>query len=93
MKKLQFLLVLLVVLQSSFVVAQKLSNISYRQEQSNIIVTYDLDTKTPCKVNLFLSTNSGTTWQGPLFNVTCYLSQNLESKFMTFFRLNFLVPT
>ena len=93
MKKLQFLLLFLVVLQTSISLAQKVSNIAYRQEQSNIIVSYDLETKTPCKVNLFVSTNGGCTWQGPLFNVTCYLSQNLESKFMTFFRLNFLVPT
>jgi uncharacterized protein (TIGR02145 family) len=70
MKKLQFLLVLLVVLQTSFVAAQKVSNIAYRQEQSNIIVSYDLETKSPCKVNLFVSTNGGTTWQGPLTKVS-----------------------
>jgi hypothetical protein len=70
MKKLQFLLVLLVVLQISFVAAQKVSNIAYRQEQSNIIVSYDLETKTPCKVNLFVSTDSGITWQGPLTKVS-----------------------
>jgi hypothetical protein len=50
--------------------AQKVSNINYRQEQSNIIVSYDLETKTPCKVNLFVSTNGGTTWQGPLTKVS-----------------------
>ena len=50
--------------------AQKVSNISFRQEQSNIIVSYDLETKTPCKVGLFVSTNGGTTWQGPLTKVT-----------------------
>ena len=70
MKKLQFLLLLLVVLQTSFVAAQKVSNITYRQEQSNIIVSYDLETKTPCKVNLYVSTNGGATWQGPLTKVT-----------------------
>ena len=70
MKKTQFLLVLLVVLQTSFVAAQKVSNINYRQEQSTIIVYYDLETKTHCKVNLFVSTNGGTTWQGPLTKVS-----------------------
>ena len=50
--------------------AQKVSNITYRQEQSTIIISYDLETKTPCKVNLFVSTNGGTTWQGPLIKVT-----------------------
>ena len=70
MKKTQFLLVFLVVLQTSFVVAQKVSNIAYRQEQSTIIVSYDLEIKTPCKVSLYVTTNGGTTWQGPLTKVT-----------------------
>ena len=70
MKKTQFLLVLLVVLQSSFVAAQKVSNIAYRQEQSTIIVSYDLETKTPCKIDLYVSTDGGVTWQGPLKKVT-----------------------
>jgi tetratricopeptide (TPR) repeat protein len=50
--------------------AQKVSNITFRQEQSTIIVSYDLETKTPCKISLFVSTNDGTTWQGPLKKVT-----------------------
>jgi uncharacterized protein (TIGR02145 family) len=70
MKKIKLLILLLVVLQTSFVAAQKVSNINYRQEQSTIIVSYDLETKTPCKVNLFVSTNGGATWQGPLTKVS-----------------------
>jgi hypothetical protein len=70
MKKLHFFLVLLVVLQTSFVSAQKVSNITYHQEQNTIIVSYDLETKTLCKVNLYVSTNGGTTWQGPLTKVS-----------------------
>jgi uncharacterized protein (TIGR02145 family) len=49
--------------------AQKVSNITFKQEQSNILVSYDLETKTPCKVNLYVSTNGGETWQGPLKKV------------------------
>jgi uncharacterized protein (TIGR02145 family) len=49
--------------------AQKVSNISFIQEQSNIIISYDLETKTPCKVSLFVSTDDGKTWQGPLKKV------------------------
>lgn len=70
MKKINLLIIFLFVLQTSFVAAQKVSNISFRQEQSNIVVSYDLDTKTPCKVSLFVSTNDGKTWQGPLTKVT-----------------------
>ena len=40
------------------------------QEQSKIVVSYDLETKTPCKVSLYVSTNGGATWQGPLKKVT-----------------------
>ena len=50
--------------------AQKVSNINYRQEQSTIIVSYDLETKMSCKINLFVSTNGGATWRGPLTKVT-----------------------
>ena len=53
-----------------FCTAQKVSNITYRQEQSNIIISYDLETKAPCKVSLYVSTNDGKTWQGPLTKVT-----------------------
>ena len=50
--------------------AQKVSNITFRQEQSTIIVSYDLETKTPCEISLFVSTDDGNTWQGPLKKVT-----------------------
>ena len=59
--------------------AQKVSNISYRQEQSSIIVTYDLETKTPCKINMFVSTNGGSTWQGPLTKVTGDIGAKIAS--------------
>ncbi len=49
--------------------AQKVSNISFKQEQSNIIVTYDLESKLPSKVSLFVSTNGGVNWLGPLEKV------------------------
>ena len=79
MKKLHFFLVLLVVLQTSFVSAQKVSNITYHQEQNTIIVSYDLETKTPCKVNLYVSTNGGTTWQGPLTKVSGVVGAKIVS--------------
>jgi uncharacterized protein (TIGR02145 family) len=50
--------------------AQKVSNITFRQEQSSIIVSYDLETKMSCKISLFVSTDDGKTWQGPLKKVT-----------------------
>ncbi|MFZ4671933.1 MAG: fibrobacter succinogenes major paralogous domain-containing protein [Flavobacterium sp.] len=50
--------------------AQKVSNITFRQEQSTIIISYDLETKTSCKISLFVSTDDGKTWQGPLKKVS-----------------------
>ncbi len=59
--------------------AQKVSNIAFRQEQSNIIVSYDLETKTPCKVSLYVSTNAGVKWQGPLTKVTGSVGNKIVS--------------
>jgi uncharacterized protein (TIGR02145 family) len=50
--------------------AQKVSNITFRQEQSTIVISYDLETKIPCKISLFVSTDDGNIWQGPLKKVT-----------------------
>jgi uncharacterized protein (TIGR02145 family) len=59
--------------------AQKVSNIIFSQEQSNIVISYDLETKNPCKVSLFISTNGGITWQGPLIKVSGDVGTNLQS--------------
>ncbi len=69
----------MVVLLSNIITAQKVSNITFHQEQSNIIVSYDLVTKMPCKVNLFVSTNGGANWQGPLKKVTGNVGVNIAS--------------
>ena len=64
------IIILLIAFTAITSYAQKVSNITFRQEQSTIIVSYDLETKTPCKVSLYVSTNGGTKWQGPLTKVT-----------------------
>jgi uncharacterized protein (TIGR02145 family) len=69
LKKLQFLILVLAVLQIGFVSAQKVSNVNYRQEQSTINVSYDLETKTTCNISLYVSINAGNTWQGPLIKL------------------------
>ncbi|MFZ4671929.1 MAG: fibrobacter succinogenes major paralogous domain-containing protein [Flavobacterium sp.] len=60
----------LIILNVFTIYSQKVSNINYRQEQSSIIISYDLETKTSCKISLFVSTDDGKTWQGPLKKVT-----------------------
>ena len=59
--------------------AQKVTNVSNRQEQSTIIVSYDLETKTPCKIVLYVSTNGGKKWQGPLKKVTGDIGAKVSS--------------
>ena len=59
--------------------AQKVTNVSNRQEQSSIIVSYNIDTKTPCKIALYVSINGGTTWQGPLKKVNGDVGLNVSS--------------
>ncbi len=65
MKKLLLLLIFTCFVSN----AQTVSNITTRQVQSTIVVSYDLETKLPCKVSLYVSTNGGKTWQGPLTKV------------------------
>jgi uncharacterized protein (TIGR02145 family) len=70
MKITKHILLILLFFQAVTINAQKVSNITFRQEQSTIIVYYDLETKTHCKISLFVSTDDGKTWQGPLKKVT-----------------------
>jgi hypothetical protein len=70
MVKKSYLFILFFFLVGITTYAQKVSNISYRQEQSTIVVSYDLETKTPCKIDLYVSTDGGKTWKGPLKKVT-----------------------
>jgi hypothetical protein len=59
--------------------AQIVSNVIFRQEQSNIIVTYDLKTEIPCAVNLYVSMDGGINWQGPLIKVNGGVGNNIET--------------
>jgi len=70
MVKNNFISILVFLFFGIAIYAQKVSNISSRQEQSTIVVSYDLETKTPCKISLYVSTNGGSSWQGPLTKVT-----------------------
>jgi uncharacterized protein (TIGR02145 family) len=67
---LKLIISILLFFQAIAAYTQKVSNINYRQEQSTIVISYDLETKTPCKISLFVSTDDGKTWQGPLIKVT-----------------------
>ena len=59
--------------------AQQVNNVEASQLGQNIVVTYDLETEQPCTINLFISTNGGTTWQGPLKQVQGQVGPNIKS--------------
>ena len=70
--------------------AQKVNNVEASQQGQNIVVTYDLETEQPCTINLFISTNGGNTWQGPLKEVEGQVGPFIQSgkNSITFFVLN-----
>ena len=70
--------------------AQKVNNVEASQLGQNIVVTYDLETEQPCTINLFISTNGGTTWQGPLKQVQGQVGPNIKrgKNSITLFVLN-----
>ena len=70
MKIVKYILLIFLIFNNITTYAQKVSNVTFRQEQSNIIVSYDLETKTPCKISLFVSIDDGKTWKGPLKKVS-----------------------
>ena len=59
----------LIFFQSLNCSSQTVTNAVSRQEQSNIIISYNLKTTSPCKISLYVSTNGGISWDGPLKNV------------------------
>ena len=70
--------------------AQKVNNVEASQLGQNIVVTYDLETEQPCTINLFISTNGGNTWQGPLKEVQGQVGPFIQSgkNSIIFFVLN-----
>ena len=59
--------------------AQKVSNIRAEQRGQDIVVLYSLETTSPCEVSLLLSQDNGTTWSGPLKNVSGDVGKNIDS--------------
>ncbi len=58
--------------------AQHVSNLLFKQDKANIIVSYELETITNCNVSLFVSIDGGTTWKGPLKKVTGHVGDNVS---------------
>jgi hypothetical protein len=74
----KILLVLIISLFQGYLVAQTISNVSAIQEQNNIIVSYNLESKEPCKINLYVSLKNGE-WKGPLKQVKGSVGDNIKA--------------
>jgi hypothetical protein len=58
--------------------AQTITNVRAEQEQSDIVVAYDLEAKEPCNIEVYVSPDGGRTWQGPLVNLRRVQNEKCE---------------
>jgi uncharacterized protein (TIGR02145 family) len=73
--KLSIFLLLIFLSYSGF--AQKLSDAESRRINNNIIVSYHLETTSPCLISLYVSTDGGSSWTGPLKKVKGDVGNNI----------------
>ena len=71
------LLGLLIITRTSS--AQTVSNVRAEQEQSDIIILYDLEAKEPCAIDVYVSPDGGRTWKGPLTNLSGDAGKNISA--------------
>jgi formylglycine-generating enzyme required for sulfatase activity len=50
--------------------AQSVSNVSATQQGQDLVISYTLESESPCEVSLYVSMDSGRSWQGPLAKCT-----------------------
>ena len=70
---------LLIIFQTFICFSQTVTNAVSRQEQSSIIISYNLETTSPCKISLYVSTNGGISWDGPLKKVKGDVGDKISS--------------
>ena len=71
------LLGLLIITRTSS--AQTVSNVRAEQEQSDIIILYDLEAKEPCAIDVYVSPDGGRTWKGLLTNLSGDAGKNISA--------------
>lgn len=70
---------LLFLLQNQYISAQKVTHLVSKQKDNIIIITYNLETINPCKITLYVSTDGGKNWDGPLKMVKGDVGDNVKS--------------
>ena len=68
MKKL--LLILLPLIFYSNLFCQSITNVVFKQQGDNIIITYNLSSETPLNIEVYYSTDAGETYKGPIKNLS-----------------------
>ena len=71
------LLGLLIITRTSS--AQTVTNVRAEQEQSDIIILYDLEAKEPCAIDVYVSPDGGRTWKGLLTNLSGDAGKNISA--------------
>ncbi len=79
MPKLPLWMGLLMLLCGIAAEAQTVTNVRAGQEQSDIVVMYDLESEEPCTIDVYVSQDGGRTWQGPLLNLSGDAGKNISA--------------
>jgi formylglycine-generating enzyme required for sulfatase activity len=64
------ILLLVGISNAYFANAQSVTKVSAAQQGQELVISYTLKTESPCEVSLFVSMDSGRSWQGPLTKCT-----------------------
>jgi uncharacterized protein (TIGR02145 family) len=59
--------------------AQLVSSVQAQQEGQDVVVSYTLETESLVEINLFVSTDQGRSWQGPLLHCTGDVGKNVSA--------------
>ena len=71
--------VLLVLMNDTGVLAQRVTGVRAEQQGKDLVVSYDLEADGPVEVELFVSTDQGKNWQGPLSNCSGDVGKNVQA--------------
>jgi uncharacterized protein (TIGR02145 family) len=77
--KLKFVWVFIFILSFYVVNAQKVSDILVEQQQQSIIISYHLESISPCNIDLFYSLDNEKTWLGPVKKVSGDVGEKINS--------------
>jgi len=71
--------VLLMLMNAAGVLAQGVTNVSAEQQGQDLVISYDLEADGPVEVDLFVSTDQGKNWQGPLSSCGGDVGKNVQA--------------